>query len=157
MSGSSIKIRQFRAADLETLCQIDRICFSGDIAFSQAEMAFYLNHPKSIARVAVEAGKILGFVLARIESPAIAHIITLDIIPEARRRKIGTCLMEEMHGMLGERGIEAAILEVATDNVPAQRLYEKMNYQYLGTLTGYYQRQADAYRMACPLVRGAKG
>jgi ribosomal-protein-alanine N-acetyltransferase len=138
---------------LKTLCRIDHICFPGDIAFSRAEMAFYLNHPESIARVAVVEGRILGFVLARMETPITAHIITLDIIPEARRRKIGTCLMEELHGILGKRGIGAAILEVATDNVPAQKLYEKMNYRYLGTLCGYYNGQADAYRMAC-IFRG---
>lgn len=105
--------------------------------------------------MAVEAGRILGFVMARIESPLFAHIITLDIIPEARRRKIGTCLMKELHGMLENRGIEAAVLEVATDNVPAQRLYEKMNYQYLGTMSGYYRGRADAFRMECLLAGGA--
>jgi len=156
MYGSSIEIRQFRAADLDTLCRIDRICFSGDIAFSRAELSFYLSHPKSIACVAVRAGRILGFVLARIESPVIAHIITLDIIPEARRRRIGTCLMEELHGILAEKGSMTAFLEVATDNFPAQRLYEKMNYQYLDTLSGYYHGKADAYRMACPLAGGSK-
>jgi ribosomal-protein-alanine N-acetyltransferase len=156
MSGSSIKIRQFRAADLDTLCRIDRICFSGDIAFSRAELSFYLNHPKSIARVATRAGLILGFVLARIESPVIAHIITLDIVPEARRHGIGTCLMEVLHEILAGKGVKTAYLEVATDNVAAQRLYEKMNYRYLATLSGYYHEKADAYRMACSFPRGAK-
>jgi len=149
MSGEPIKIRKFLAGDLETLYQIDRTCFSEDIAFSRTELTFYLNQPKSIARVAEGAGRILGFVLARIESPIFAHVLTLDILPDARRRRIGTSLMEELHGMLRERGIKAAILEVATDNVPAQQLYEKMHYQYLGTLSGYYHGRQDAYRMAC--------
>ena len=129
------------------LYRIDRTCFPEDIAFSRTELKFYLNHPESIARVAEEDGRILGFVLARVESPLFAHVLTLDIVTEARRRNIGTSLMEELHRMLRERGIGAAVLEVAINNIPAQRLYEKMHYQYLGILTGYYHGREDAYRM----------
>ena len=164
MSGQPIEIRNFRAGDLEVLYQIDQTCFPEDIAFSRTELTFQLNHPESIARVAEEGGRILGFVLARVESPAFAHVLTLDIVPEARRRRIGTSLMDSLHGVLREKGIETAVLEVSTNNVPARRLYEKMNYQYLGTLSGYYHGQQDAYRMARVVSpqkrqrgRGAKG
>lgn len=143
-----VKIRKFRAADLETLHRIDLVCFPEDIAFSRAELEFCFNHPQSIARVAEGVGRILGFVLARIESPFYAHILTLDIVPEARRCRIGTSLMEELHGRLKKGGIGAAILEVAVSNVPARCLYEKMNYQYLGRLPGYYHGRDDAFRMA---------
>jgi ribosomal-protein-alanine N-acetyltransferase len=148
MSGQPVKIRDFQAGDLEELYQIDQTCFSEDIAFSRNELTFYLNHPESIARVAEGNGRILGFVLARIDGPVLAHVLTLDIVPEARRRGIGTSLMDSLHGTLREKGIEAAILEVSTNNVPAQRLYEKMQYQYLGILSGYYHGREDAYRMA---------
>lgn len=156
MSELPIKIRKFQEGDLDSLYRIDRICFPEDIAFSRTELAFYLNQSKSIARVAEEAGSILGFVLARMEDPDFAHILTLDIVPEARRRGIGTYLMDELHGILKKRGIHAAILEVATDNVPAQGLYEKMHYQYLGTLSGYYHGRADAYRMARQILDGSE-
>ena len=148
MFEQPVKIRKFRAADLETLHRIDLDCFSEDIAFSRTELEFYLNHPQSIARVAEGVGRILGFVLARIESPFHAHILTLDIVPEARRCRIGTSLMEELHGRLRKRGIGAAVLEVAAKNIPARHLYEKMNYRYLGTLSGYYYGREDAFRMA---------
>jgi ribosomal-protein-alanine N-acetyltransferase len=118
------------------------------MAFSRKELTFYLNHSESIARVAEQGGRILGFVLARIEGAVFAHVLTLDIVPEARRRRIATSLMEELHGILGERGIRASILEVAAGNTPAQRLYEKLQYRYLETLHGYYHGRTDAYRMA---------
>lgn len=157
MSGQAIRIRNWGAGDLDTLYRIDQACFSEEIAYSRTELTFYLEHPQSIARVAEEGGRIIGFVLARAESPSIAHIITLDIVPEARRRRIGTSLMEELHSILRERGVEAAVLEVSTQNAAAQQLYEKMNYQYLETLSGYYKGQEDAYRMFCLLVGGVEG
>ena len=148
MFPQPIKIRNFQTGDLDALYEIDQTCFPEDIAFSRAELTFYLSHSASIARVAEEDGRIIGFVLARIESPVFAHVLTLDVVPEVRRRKIGTALMEELHGMLGERGIRISILEVATGNAAAQRLYEKMQYEYLETLSGYYHGRGDAYRMA---------
>ena len=148
MSEPPPRIRNFREEDLKTLYEIDRVCFPEDIAFSRAQLAFYLNHPKSIARVADEPGRILGFVLACVETPTCAHVLTLDVLPDARRRKIDTSLMDTLHAKLKRRGIGASILEVGIGNIPAQRLYEKMQYQYLEILCGYYLGREDAYRMA---------
>jgi ribosomal-protein-alanine N-acetyltransferase len=147
MSELALRIRNAKAEDLEALYRIDHICFPEDIAFSRAELGLHLNHPKSIARVAEGPGGILGFVLARVEKRARAHVITLDVIPAVRQCRIGTSLMNTLHGELEKRGIGATILEVGVRNVPAQRLYEKLHYQYLGTLSGYYRGREDAYRM----------
>ncbi len=91
--------------DLGELHEIDRICFPAHISFSRSELLYYINHPKSITRVAEAPGRILGFVLARIESGKRAHIITLDVIPEARKKKIGTMLMSEIHCELRKVGV----------------------------------------------------
>lgn len=147
MPGMSPTIRNFKDSDLETLCGIDRICFPEDIAFSRAELVFQINHPRSITRVAEGLGEILGFVMARIEASSCAHVITLDVIPDARKCRIGTSLMKALHRALKKEGIEAAMLEVSTQNLPAQRLYEKLHYQYLEKLSGYYHGREDAYRM----------
>jgi ribosomal protein S18 acetylase RimI-like enzyme len=141
------RIRPYEPGDFEALFQIDQICFPADIAFSQVEMFYYLNHPKSIAWVAEEPGSILGFILARIDNRSRAHILTLDVVPESRKCKIGTSLMSKLHQGLEERQIGVSILEVGVGNIPAQRLYEKLCYEYAGTLAGYYRGREDAYRM----------
>lgn len=147
MSQLPLRIRDFQTDDLETLCEIDRVCFPEDIAFTRAEFVFHLNHPKSITRVGEGLGRILGFVMAQIEMPSCAHLITLDVIPDARKRRIGTILMKTMHDELRQRGIGVAILEVSVRNLPAKRLYEKLRYQHLETLSGYYNGREDACRM----------
>jgi [ribosomal protein S18]-alanine N-acetyltransferase len=147
MSGLPLRIRNFQDEDLETLCEIDRVCFADDIAYSRAELLFQINHPKSITRVGEGPGRILGFVMARIENPSCAHVLTLDVVPAARRRRIGISLMRDLHRVLAKVSIEVAVLEVGVKNRPAQRLYEKLHYQYLETLHGYYQEREDAYRM----------
>jgi ribosomal protein S18 acetylase RimI-like enzyme len=147
MSGLPLRIRNFQDEDLELLCDIDRICFADDIAFSRAELLFHLNHPKSITRVGEGLGRILGFVMARIENPSCVHVLTLDVVPDARRCRIGISLMRALHRILAKESIGIAVLEVSVRNQPAQRLYEKLQYRYVETLHGYYRGREDAYRM----------
>jgi ribosomal-protein-alanine N-acetyltransferase len=147
MTCPPLRIRSFHPADFEELFQIDQVCFPEEIAFSRGELVYYLTHPGSIARVAEAAGDILGFVLAMTGSRTSSRILTLDVVPEARRRRIGTALMNALHAELKRKGITVSILEVGVLNTPAQRLYEKLRYRQVETLAGYYRGKEDAYRM----------
>ena len=55
--------------------------------------------------------------------------------------------MNKLHLELKKQKIGLSILEVGVQNLPAQHLYEKLHYQYLETLVGYYRGREDAYRM----------
>ena len=147
MSDLPTRIRKFRIGDFEALFQIDQICFPPDIAFSRRELLFALRHPKSSAWIAEDPGRILGFAVAQVDNRSCAHILTLDVIPEARQRRIGTALMNKLHADFKRQKITRSILEVGVHNIPAQRLYEKLHYQYVETLIGYYRGRQDAYRM----------
>jgi ribosomal protein S18 acetylase RimI-like enzyme len=148
VSEPPINIRPSGTEDATVLLEIDQICFPPDIAFSRDEMASYLSHPKSIAWVAERAGRILGYAIVHMGGDRFAHIVTLDVLPEARRQKIGTALMNRMHRELRQRGVQGIVLEVGVDNRPARKLYEKLQYRYLERLPGYYHGREDAYRMA---------
>jgi [ribosomal protein S18]-alanine N-acetyltransferase len=147
MSVLPLRIRNFQNEDLETLYEIDRVCFAEDIAFSRTELLCQIHNCKSITRVGEGLGRILGFVIARIENPSYAHVLTLDVVPGARRCGIGIALMRTMHRVLAKKKIRAAFLEVSEQNLPAQRLYEKLQYRYVETVHGYYRGREDAYRM----------
>ena len=147
-----LRIRNFRSEDLGELHRIDQTCFPRDIAYSREELLSYLSDRKGLAWVAEGGGRIVGFVLARIEGRTRAHVLTLDVIPEARRLKIGTSLMNVLHAELAKRGIDMAILEVGVNNRPAQRLYAGLGYAYLETLLGYYHGREDAYRLVRSLA-----
>jgi ribosomal-protein-alanine N-acetyltransferase len=134
----SLKIRDFHPKDLDTLHDIDILCFPEGIAFSREDLLFILNYPESITRVAEASGRIVGFVMVRVENHRQAHIVTLDVVPEAQRHGIGSMLMEDVHNILKEREIDASILEVETGNLGARRLYETLGYRYAGLLSGYY-------------------
>jgi len=142
-----LRIRDFHAKDLSTLHDIDRLCFPADIAYSRRDLLCCLSQTGVITGIAESDGGIVGFILARIENSRQCHVLTLDVVPGARRHGIGSTLMEYLHHCLKERKISRAVLEVATDNVAAQRLYERLDYRVVGTLPGYYNGGQDAYRM----------
>jgi len=147
MPGLPLRIRNFHAEDFDELYRIDQVCFPPDIAFTRGEIVFYLSHPKSMAWLAEWDGRILGFVLARVEDGSRAHVLTLDVVPDVRQHGIGTALMKRLHQELRKQRIGLSILEVGVLNTPARRLYEKLQYRYEATLAGYYRGREDAYRM----------
>lgn len=147
MSERSLRIRDFHPGDLETLYEIDRRCFPAEIAFTRQDFLYMLGRAGSITRIAHDSFGVAGFILGNIENGRRGHIITLDVVPAARRRGIGFRLMEDFHRILKKENIREVVLEVGADNHAAQRLYEKMQYSRVETLPGYYNGNMDAYRM----------
>jgi len=140
-------IRDVRTEDIQRLYDIDQICFPSYLAYSRAEFLSCLRHPLSVGKIAEVQGGVLGFGIARLEVAAHAHVITLDVVPEARRRKVGTRLIEALHQEFRKRGVTQVTLEVDTGNDAAQRFYQKMGYKRRELLRGYYKARNDAYRM----------
>ncbi len=146
-SNFSFSVRDYRPEDFTILHGIDRACFPDCMAYSRTELAFYLGHPASICRIADCGGTVLGFVVGRLESTSLAHVITLDVIAGARRQGVGTSLMAVLHGEFRARGVTQVGLEVAVSNEGAQRFYKRLGYERVGLLRNYYQARSDAYRM----------
>ena len=86
-------IRDFRPEDLETLWRIDQECFAAGIAYSRQELKIYVRRKGSFTIVAEEAGgdEVAGFLVA--QGGLTGHIITIDVIPEARRSGVGSRLL----------------------------------------------------------------
>jgi [ribosomal protein S18]-alanine N-acetyltransferase len=148
-------LREYRPADFEELYQLDQICYAPGIAYSRRMMREYLELPGALCLVAAEeadvaanaaAGKIIGFILAEFEATE-AHIITLDVSPEAQRRKIGTQLYIAMEEELARRGVREMLLETATDNAAGVAFWQRHGYRTAGVIRNYYLRGKHAYAM----------
>jgi len=146
-------LRDCRVEDLDRLHEIDRLCFAPDIAYSRAELYFHLHHRDAVSRLAERSGAIVGFAVGRILRRRGGHVITLDVVQEARRQGIGRALLQALHAEFAARGAATATLEVSMDNAGARRFYESLGYRAEGLLPGYYGGHTDACRMVCPLAR----
>jgi len=77
------------------------------------------------------------------------------VLPEFRRERLGTRLLDEGENAVAERGADCVWLETATTNQAAIAFWTKHGYrQYGEVLAGYYGRGGDAYQMRKPLSAG---
>ena len=146
-------IRDYRPADFDRLWRIDQLCFPPGIAYTQMDLTGFVTRRKAITLVAKFpqdsdfAGGIAGFAVAQ-PIRNIGRILTLDILPEARRLGLGSRLMDECERRLSTGGCQQVFLETAINNDAAIGLYRKLGYEILRTLPLYYPTHAlDAYLM----------
>jgi ribosomal-protein-alanine N-acetyltransferase len=138
---SQVRLRAFDAKDIPELVRLDARCFPPQIAYSRAELQFFVRHPRSTTTVAESGGEIAGFCVVDWKLEAgrkLGHFITIDVAPEFRRNGLGRLLMQTGEALLEGMGCIAITLEVAVNNRVAQIFYERLGYQQTGRITGYY-------------------
>lgn len=72
-----------------------------------------------------------------------AHITTIAVKPEFKRKKIGEALLNQILSDCYKNEIKYITLEVRASNTPAISLYEKYGFKSLGTRKGYYQNNNE--------------
>ena len=155
----SFRIRQFRKADFDTLWNIDQACFDPQLAYSQPELAFYMRRPGAFTLVGESAAnsaslRVLGFVVAEHRRQT-GHIITIDVVAEARRSGLGSALLRAAEDRLVQAGAAAVTLETPVNNEAAIRFYKRHGYFVERTVAGYYSNHLDALVMTKELAVAA--
>lgn len=128
-------------------------------AWDEAAFAGLLALPGRIALVASGASGPAGFLLLG-QAADEAEIITLAVLPTARRRGIGRALVSAAAAHAAAAGATRLFLEVADDNAPALALYARAGFVPVGRRRGYYARAGgavDARVLALPLTPSSGG
>jgi ribosomal-protein-alanine acetyltransferase len=132
---------------LDRLHEIETECFK-DEAFTREQIARLLKDYDSIGFVACVGNKIVGFVISMIyidRNDLQGHILTIDVLPDYRRKGIGQMLIQETERILKQKGAKASRLEVKEDNYAAINLYKKLGYEKVGKLKNYYGNSHGIY------------
>jgi ribosomal-protein-alanine N-acetyltransferase len=116
-------------------------------AWTEAALRDLLNQPGVWAEVEAD-----GFILMR-QAGDEAEVLTLAVLPEARRRGRGLALMQAALATCRARGVSDVFLEVAADNTAAQALYRAMGMVESGRRRGYYARSEGSAVDALILTR----
>jgi ribosomal protein S18 acetylase RimI-like enzyme len=130
------------------------------MAYSRSELAFYMGRPGAFTLVAdgqldSDASTVLGFIVAEARRRT-GHIITIDVVAEARRLGVGSALLAAAEERLREAGAESVALETAVNNEAAIRFYKGKGYFVEKTVRGYYSGQLDALEMVKEFVPAEK-
>lgn len=78
-----------------------------------------------------------GFIVYRAVADE-AEIITIGVLPDARRGGIAAAMLGIVENELKKSGIKKIFLEVAENNTPARAMYEKNGYVQIGRRPKYY-------------------
>ena len=166
--GAGFTIREFRRTDFPRLWEIDQKCFPPGISYSQMELLIYIRRPRAFTLVAERAGNgagsgatpdgdAVGFVVAEVEGRQTGHIITIDVLEEARRSGLGSSLISAAEQRLKERGCQRVLLETAVDNAAAMAFYKRHQYFVLKTVPRYYSTGVDAFVLKKDLLLPGSG
>jgi ribosomal-protein-alanine N-acetyltransferase len=127
------------AAAAPALAELHAACFPPPSGWGSDAIALMLGLPGAFGLW--RPGE--GFVLARAAGGE-AEILTLAVVPGARRRGLGATLVSAAMVAAVTHGAEAMFLEVAEGNRPALRLYRRLGFAEVGRRRRYYPDGADA-------------
>lgn len=78
-----------------------------------------------------------GVILFRVTAEE-AEILTLAVVPRARRRGVGGAILGAAVALAASKGARTMFLEVAEDNRPALSLYRNAGFRECGRRPAYY-------------------
>jgi ribosomal-protein-alanine N-acetyltransferase len=87
---------------------------------------------------AFEGEELLGYGGLAVAVPE-AWVNTIGVRRDCQHRGIGRTLLDELLAYGRARGASRTLLEVAADNGPAQRMYDRYGFEVVGVRRGYYQ------------------
>ena len=103
-----------------------------------------LLNPNSKYIVAKINNKIIGFA-GLWKSVDDVHITNIVTAKKYRNKNIGSLMLSKLIEMSkNEKGITSITLEVNSNNIPAQKLYEKFGFKVVGIRKKYYNNNDDA-------------
>ena len=128
-------------------------CFKNGENYTKHTFSYLLNEPNTLSYKAVTPdNEIVGFVFVMINTNGAAHLTTIGVAPEHRRRRIAERLLEHMDNALRKREITTIMLEVRVSNIPAQNLYRRVGYAVVQRIENYYSNGEDCFLMMKSLV-----
>jgi ribosomal-protein-alanine N-acetyltransferase len=142
-----------RRPHIEALMPYEREMF-GTEAWTRGAYRSELADTRSRHYLAAEgpAGELLGWAGVMVIGD-VAEILTVGVIPTARRTGLARAMVHALLAEAARRGAREAFLEVRVDNVAARALYSSEGFSEVVVRKGYYDGgRVDAVTMRKPLA-----
>ena len=122
------------------IANLEKLCFSDP--WSENSIASELENKLSLWLVAVEDGKVVGYVGSQTVL-GWTDMMNIAVHPDFRRRGIAERLVEKLVEELKAAKGENLTLEVRASNTPAISLYEKLGFAQVGLRKNYYHNPKE--------------
>jgi ribosomal-protein-alanine N-acetyltransferase len=138
--ASDLSIRRMDLADIPGVFALDVLSFS--LPWTERSFRYEVtentNARNWVAELPQDGSKILVGMLVLWFILDEAHIATLAVHPEFRRRGFARRLLHTALSVAYNEGAERSLLEVRAGNQAALSIYKKMGYEIVGRRAHYY-------------------
>ncbi len=142
---------EIRPLTLDQLAEVLRLnirCFRNGDNYTKHTFDYLLNEPRTLSyRMVTPWDEIVGFAFVMVNENNAAHLTTIGVAPEHRRRRIAERLLEQVEAALKTREVGTIMLEVRVGNESAQHLYRRSGYIIVQRISKYYNNGEDCFLM----------
>lgn len=145
-------IRPLTLDHLPEVLRLNIRCFRNGDNYTKHTFDYLLNEPKTLSyRMVTPAGELVGFAFVMVKENNSAHVTTIGVAPEHRRRGIAARLLDRIDESLRKREVGTVMLEVRVSNLDAQQLYRRLGYTVVQRVGRYYNNGEDCFLMMKPI------
>lgn len=145
-------IRPLTDKQLKEVWKLNQRCFANGENYPKSTLNFLLSASNTLSyRVVTPKDEMAGFIFVTVQDGT-AHLTTIGVAPEHRRRGLAQMLINHLETALHQREISMISLEVRVSNFPAQNLYRQLDYAIMQRLTKYYSNGEDGFLMVKSLI-----
>ena len=151
--ASAYHIRPLTEKRLKEVLKLNLRCFRNGENYTKYTFAYLFNEPRALSyQVVTDEGSMAAYMFVIMQEDGTAHLTTIGVAPEYRRRGIAVMLLRHLEAVLRAKGISTIVLEVRVKNVPAQLLYVSHGYTTVKRLAHYYSDGEDCFMMVKSLL-----
>ncbi|HUF04704.1 MAG TPA: ribosomal protein S18-alanine N-acetyltransferase [Aridibacter sp.] len=142
-------IRPMTEEHLREVMLLNLRCFRRGENYTKYTFKYLLSEPNILSyRAVTRDDSMVGFIFVIAMNETIAHITTIGVAPEHRKRGIAGMLLEHAEKSLANKGFDSIVLEVRVSNEAALDLYSGAGYVVMQRLSKYYNNGEDAFLMS---------
>lgn len=124
-----------------SLAAIEKACFA--VPWSAAALESFLAQANAAAFAAQTDGLVCGYIGMYTAAGEEGNITNLAVLPDYRRRGIGSALLKALIAFSREIKLQKLMLEVRASNDAAIRLYRSFGFITVGMRKNYYTRPVE--------------
>jgi len=128
-------IRKINFSDFAIINKLERDVFKD--CWSRKIIEDQINHINTINLLLIEKNEVLAYIFAQNYTDFV-EIQRIGVSKKARRKRVGETLLKEIEIIAGQLNINKILLEVRKDNLPAIKLYQKLQFGIDSIRKKYY-------------------
>lgn len=141
-------IRPLTQKHLNEVLRLNVRCFRNGENYTKHTFNYLLSEPRNLSyRTITPLQEMVAFVFILVNEDGSAHLTTIGVAPEHRRRGLARQLLQHVENALRLRGVFTIVLEVRVSNTAAQDLYRESGYAIVQRLAKYYNNGEDCFLM----------